>query len=167
MYNDNTPTIRNFAMKELSQIASFSVCERNWSTFALIHTKQKTKLAYITRSRKWHCYYNMKLKLKDMEVEEENYQDFNPTIVFDVIVDDSDENGNQLYEWIKPFHLDNKEENLDPRITSQEEEECMNVTKVIFEKVDSSSSDFFIKLIRELTRTLNASTISEGICSEF
>ena len=40
MYGNQTPTLRNLAIKVLSQTASSSICERNWSTFAFIHTKQ-------------------------------------------------------------------------------------------------------------------------------
>ena len=36
----------------------------------------------------------MKLKLRDMEVEEENHQEFDPTTIFDAIVDDNNEEGN-------------------------------------------------------------------------
>ena len=33
MYGDSAPTVRKLAMKILSQTASSSTCERNWSTF--------------------------------------------------------------------------------------------------------------------------------------
>ena len=46
MYGNQTPTLRNLTIKVLSQTASSSICERNWSTFALIHTKQRNHLAY-------------------------------------------------------------------------------------------------------------------------
>ena len=45
MYENQTTTLRNLAIKFLSQTASSSACERNWSTFALIHTKQQNHLA--------------------------------------------------------------------------------------------------------------------------
>ena len=45
MYGNNTPTLKKLAIKVLSQIASSSTCERNWSMFALIHTKQQNHLA--------------------------------------------------------------------------------------------------------------------------
>ncbi|XP_050147276.1 uncharacterized protein LOC126622524 [Malus sylvestris] len=43
MYGTDAPTVRKLAIKVLSQTASSSACERNWSTFALIHTKQRNK----------------------------------------------------------------------------------------------------------------------------
>ena len=57
------------ALKVLSQTASSSACERNWSTFALIHTKQRNRLAYPRLQQLVFCYYNMKLKTRDMEAE--------------------------------------------------------------------------------------------------
>ena len=62
MYENQTTTLRNLAIKFLSQTASSSACERNWSTFALIHTKQRNRLAYSILQQLVFCYYNMKLK---------------------------------------------------------------------------------------------------------
>ena len=62
-------TLRKFVIKVLSQTASSSACERNWSTFALIHTKQRNHLAYHRLQQLVFYYYNMKLKLHDMETE--------------------------------------------------------------------------------------------------
>ncbi|RVW14980.1 hypothetical protein CK203_090429 [Vitis vinifera] len=69
MYVNQTPTLRKLAIKVLSQTASSSACERNWSTFALIHTKQRNRLAYSRLEQLVFCYYNMRLKLRDMEAE--------------------------------------------------------------------------------------------------
>ncbi|KAL6342296.1 hypothetical protein AAG906_007510 [Vitis piasezkii] len=69
MYGNQTPTLRKLAIKVLSQTASSSACERNWSTFALIHTKQRNRLAYPRLEQLVFCYYNMRLKLRDMEAE--------------------------------------------------------------------------------------------------
>ncbi|RVW92586.1 hypothetical protein CK203_039385 [Vitis vinifera] len=69
MYGNQTPTLRKLAIKVLSQTASSTACERNWSTFALIHTKQRNRLAYSRLEQLVFCYYNMRLKLRDMETE--------------------------------------------------------------------------------------------------
>ena len=53
----------------LSQAEDDAVCERNCSTFALIHTKQRNRLAYSRLQQLVFYYYNMKLKLRDMEAE--------------------------------------------------------------------------------------------------
>ena len=57
------------ALKVLSQTTSSSACERNWSTFALIHTKQRNRLANPRLQQLVFYYYNMKLKIRDMQTE--------------------------------------------------------------------------------------------------
>ena len=69
MYGNHAPTLSNLVLKVISQIASSSACERNWSTFALIHIKQINRLAYPRLQQLVFCYYNMKLKIRDMQAE--------------------------------------------------------------------------------------------------
>ncbi|KAB2630964.1 hypothetical protein D8674_008483 [Pyrus ussuriensis x Pyrus communis] len=52
-----------------TETTSSSTCVRNWSTFALIHMKQRNHLAYTRLEKIVFCYYNMKLKLRDEEAE--------------------------------------------------------------------------------------------------
>ena len=49
MYGNHAPTLRNLTIKILFQTASSLVCERNWSTYALIHTKQRNCVTPPTR----------------------------------------------------------------------------------------------------------------------
>ena len=69
MYGNHALTLRNLALKVLSQTASSSTFERNWSTFALIHTKQRNWLAYPRLQQLVFCFYNMKLKIRDIQAE--------------------------------------------------------------------------------------------------
>ena len=69
MYGNHAPTLKNLALKVLSQTASSSACKRNWNTFALIHTKQRNRLTYPRLQQLVFCYYNMKLKIQDMQAE--------------------------------------------------------------------------------------------------
>ena len=69
MYGNHGPILRNLALKVLSQTASSLACERNWSIFALIHTKQRNRLSYPLLKQLVFCYYNMKLKIQDMQAE--------------------------------------------------------------------------------------------------
>ncbi|MQM05959.1 hypothetical protein Taro_038777 [Colocasia esculenta] len=48
----------------LSQTTSAIGCERNWSTFGLIHTKQRNSLKSARLEKLVFCHYNMRLKLK-------------------------------------------------------------------------------------------------------
>ena len=64
MYGNKIPLLRRLAIKALLQTTLSFVCERNWSIFALIHTKQPNCLTY----PKFQLLV-MKLNLWDMEVE--------------------------------------------------------------------------------------------------
>ena len=65
----STPTLRNLTLKVLSQAASSLAWERNWSTFALIHTNKKNRFAYPRLQQLVFCYYNVKLKIRDIQPE--------------------------------------------------------------------------------------------------
>ena len=69
MYGNQASTLRNLAFKVIFQTASSSMCEKNLSTFALIRTKQRNWIAYPKLQQLIFCYYNMKLKIRDMKVE--------------------------------------------------------------------------------------------------
>ena len=105
MYENQTLTLRKLTIKVLSQNMSFSVYEINWSTFTLIYTKQRNCLTYPQLEQLVFCYYNMKLKLHDMEakndqVTEKDYLDF-----LDISIDMGEKkiiscsNGLGLYTW--------------------------------------------------------------------
>ena len=78
MYGNCAPSLSAIAVRILSQTSSSSACEINWSTFVLIHTKQRNRLAYFKLEQLVYCYYNMKLKLRDMAAEKDkvNETDF-------------------------------------------------------------------------------------------
>jgi len=40
----HVPELQKVAVRTLSQVTSASACERNWSTFDLIHTKKLNRL---------------------------------------------------------------------------------------------------------------------------
>ena len=114
MYGNHTLTLRKLAIKVLSQNASSFTCERNWSTFALIHTKQRNLLAYPRLQQLVFCYYNMKLKLRDMEAENDKVAEKDYLDLFDISVEVGEEENNQLFQWVRPLHLDDEIGNPDP-----------------------------------------------------
>ena len=67
MFGIQTPTLRKLAMRILSQTASSSTCERNWSTFALVPTKQQNRLVYKRLEEIVFSSYIMKLHLRHIE----------------------------------------------------------------------------------------------------
>ncbi|RVW96448.1 hypothetical protein CK203_029672 [Vitis vinifera] len=108
MYGNQTPTLRKLAIKVLSQTASSTACERNWSTFALIHTKQRNRLAYSRLEQLVFCYYNMRLKLRDMEAENDRVAEKDYLDLLDISAEVGEEEDNQLFQWVRPIHLDDE-----------------------------------------------------------
>ena len=139
MYGNHAPTLRNFSLKVLSQTTSSSACERNWSTFSLIHTKQRNRLAYPRLQQLVFCYYNMKLKIRDMQVETDKVAEKDYLDLLDISGEFSEEEDNQLFQWIRPLHLDDENGNLDPRIAAHVREAGVDVERVLFEEVHSES----------------------------
>ena len=77
MYGDCVPSLRAIAVRVLSQTTSSSACERNWSTLALINTKQRNRLAYSKLEQLVSCYYNKKLKPMDITIEKDKVDETN------------------------------------------------------------------------------------------
>ncbi|RVX07719.1 hypothetical protein CK203_021897 [Vitis vinifera] len=139
MYGNQTPTLRKLAIKVLSQTTSSSACERNWSMFGLIHTKQRTRLAYPRLEQLVFCYYNMRLKLRDMEAENDRVAEKDYLDLLDISAEVGEEEDNQLFQWVRPIHLDDEVENSDPRIATHAREFGVNVERVLSEEVHSES----------------------------
>nr|XP_009600221.1 uncharacterized protein LOC104095736 [Nicotiana tomentosiformis] len=57
----NAPLLQSLAYKLLSQPASSSCCERNWSTFSLIHSIKRNKLATSRAEDLVFIHYNLRL----------------------------------------------------------------------------------------------------------
>ncbi|KAL6327522.1 hypothetical protein AAG906_021608 [Vitis piasezkii] len=121
MYGHHAPTLRRLAIKVLSQTASSSACERNWSTFALIHTKQRNRLAYPMLQQLVFCYYNMKLKIRDMEAEHDKVAEKNYLDLLDIASEVGEEEDNQLFQWVRPLYLDDEDGNPDPQLPHMSE----------------------------------------------
>ncbi|MCO5612385.1 hypothetical protein L7F22_066652 [Adiantum nelumboides] len=60
-YGNGVPTLKRLAIRVLSQDCSSGSCERNWSTWALYHTKRRNKLTTAQLERLVYCNCNLKL----------------------------------------------------------------------------------------------------------
>ncbi|GLT35356.1 hypothetical protein SLA2020_098180 [Shorea laevis] len=58
----SAPTLKNLAIKLLSQTSSSSGCERNWSVFERIHTKKRNRLEHQRLNDLVYVHYNLRLK---------------------------------------------------------------------------------------------------------
>ncbi|KAK3194230.1 hypothetical protein Dsin_025540 [Dipteronia sinensis] len=134
MYRNLAPSLRAIAVRILSQTSS-SPCERNWSTFALLHTKQRNHIAYSKLEQLVYCYYYMKLKLKDMTVEKDKVYETYFMDLLQVTAEAEDDNENLFFDWVRPTHLDDDEGNSDPQIDSHARDMGINVEQVIREEL--------------------------------
>jgi hypothetical protein len=55
---------------------SSSGCERNWSTFALLHTKVRNRLTHKKLNKLVYVNYNLRLKLKGVSTPSRDEGDF-------------------------------------------------------------------------------------------
>ncbi|RZR97863.1 hypothetical protein BHM03_00027107 [Ensete ventricosum] len=70
-FGGDAPHLRKVAIRILSQTTTSSGCERNWSTFALIHTKVRNRLSYRRLEKLVYVHYNMRLRLQCAELDKE------------------------------------------------------------------------------------------------
>ena len=60
----------------------------------------------------------MKLKLRDMEVENDRVSEKDYLDLFDISVEVGEEENNRLFQWFRPLHLDDEIGNPDPEIAA-------------------------------------------------
>ena len=68
-YGGQCKDLQKLAMRIVSQCNSSSGCERNWSTFALVHTKLRNKLSYDKLMKLVYVHYNLKLCIQQFEAD--------------------------------------------------------------------------------------------------
>ena len=134
MYGNCAPSLSAIVVRILSQTSSSSACEKNWSTFALIHTKQRNRLAYFKPEQLFFfCYYNMKLKLRDMAAEKDKVNETDFMVLLQIAAEAGDDNENPIFNWVRPATLDDDDGNLDSHIASHARDMRINVEQVIRE----------------------------------
>ena len=62
MFGGDFPILQNFVVRILSQTASSSGCERNWSVFERIHTKRRNRLEHQRLNDLVYVHYNLRLR---------------------------------------------------------------------------------------------------------
>ena len=85
----------------------------------------------------------MKLKIHDTVVETDKVAENNFLDLLEISVEFGEEDENRQFQWVRPLHLDDKDENSDPRIAAHVREAGVNVERVLFEEVycESFSQD--------------------------
>ena len=70
----------------------------------------------------------MKLKIRDMEVETDKVVEINFLDLLEISGEFGEEDENQLFQWVRPLHLDDEDENPDPQIVEHVREASVNVS---------------------------------------
>ncbi|KAI5070860.1 hypothetical protein GOP47_0015203, partial [Adiantum capillus-veneris] len=71
------PNLQRLALRLLSQGTCASPCERNWSTFSLIHTKRRNRLLPSHMEKLVHVHTNLRLLCK---IKERGYEKIEATL---------------------------------------------------------------------------------------
>ncbi|XP_024200195.1 uncharacterized protein LOC112203456 [Rosa chinensis] len=87
-YGTQTPELMTFAIQVLSLTCSASGCERNWSTFEMIHTKKRNRLEHKRLHALVYVKYNVALRDR---TKKRNATMIDPIVVEEIESDD---------EWI-------------------------------------------------------------------
>ncbi|CAN6198019.1 unnamed protein product [Urochloa humidicola] len=105
-YGGDCSELQEVARRIVSQCMSSSGCERNWSTFALVHTKLRNRLSHEKLHKLVFVHYNLKLRIQhfydDMqslqEMQTNHERDCDPcSIMIDVAMYDE---GNPILDWL-------------------------------------------------------------------
>ncbi|KAL4561520.1 hypothetical protein LXL04_033687 [Taraxacum kok-saghyz] len=72
LFGGDVPMLQKFAIRILSQTASSSGCERNWSVFERIHTKKRNRLEHQRLNDLVFVHYNLRLQNR-LKVDKRSY----------------------------------------------------------------------------------------------
>ncbi|XP_048434444.1 uncharacterized protein LOC125474563 [Pyrus x bretschneideri] len=86
-FGHKIPELRKFAVRVLSLTCSASGCERNWSTFSMIHAKRRNRLEHKRINALAYVKYNLALQQRSKKRREK----YDPIVVEEIASDD---------EWI-------------------------------------------------------------------
>ena len=97
MFGTSTPTLQKLATRLVLQCALSSGCERNWSTFAFIHTKIRNRLSHKKLDKLVYVNYNLRIQNKlDRGVRRDDDDPFNQ--LMEITLHDA---GNPIKEWME------------------------------------------------------------------
>jgi len=90
------PTLQKYDLRIVSQCVSSSGCERNWSTFALVHTKIRNKLSYDKLHKLVYVHYNLKERIQ--EESGQQHKEVDPCVMMlDAAIFDET---NPIWDWL-------------------------------------------------------------------
>ena len=81
----------------------------------------------------------MKLKIRDREAETDKVAKNNFLDLLEISAESDEEEENQLFQCVRPLHLDAEDRNPNPRIAAHVREAGVNVERVLSKEVHSES----------------------------
>ena len=74
-----------------------------------------------------------------MEAEQDKVAEKDYLDLLDIATEVGEEEDNQLFQWVRPLHLDDEDGNPDPRIAAHVREAGVDVDRVLSEEVHTDS----------------------------
>ena len=74
------------------------------------------------------------MEAENDKVVEKDYPD-----LLDITIEAGEEEDNQLFQWVRPLHLDDENGNPNPQIVAHVQETGIDVERVLFEEVHTDS----------------------------
>ncbi|TVU34001.1 hypothetical protein EJB05_15822, partial [Eragrostis curvula] len=143
MFGGDTPTLRKLALRLVSQCCSSSGCERNWSTFALIHTKVRNRLSYKKLHKLVYVNYNLRIRLRQAGMWKQQDEDPFHKLMELSLYDSS----NPIRDW-----MENGRSNAEPLLDEEEtESDAPMPSRLVIQDDDP----------RELQRITGTSSLAE------
>ncbi|RWW43636.1 hypothetical protein BHE74_00050681, partial [Ensete ventricosum] len=97
-FGGNAPHLRKVVIRVHSQTTTSSGCERNWSTFTLIHMKVRNRLSYKRLEKLVYVHYNMQLKLRCAELDKKEPQELDVELIDLQLYNEDSE---AMLEWVE------------------------------------------------------------------
>ncbi|XP_058086672.1 uncharacterized protein LOC131233864 [Magnolia sinica] len=153
MYGVDTPALQLLAVRVLAQTVSSSPCERNWSTWSLIHTSKRNRLAYEKLQKLVYCHYNMKLRERQLRVDRDMEENQDPLDLLSIgnMAQIGDDDEDPLYEWVKSADLDDAEGGPALQVAEGAAALGIDVDQVVSEQ--NADTDSFDPLVRSSARS--------------
>ncbi|XP_058110285.1 uncharacterized protein LOC131253334 [Magnolia sinica] len=129
MYGTDCEVLQRLAVRVLAQTVSSSPCERNWSTFSLIHTNKRNRLGYERLQKLVYCHYNMKLRerLLRMEGRRKVREDSLDLMTVGQHAYAEDAVDDPVYQWVRSDDLDTSDGRLEPHVAAEAETQGIDV----------------------------------------
>ncbi|XP_058110230.1 uncharacterized protein LOC131253295 [Magnolia sinica] len=131
MYGTDCEVLQRLVVRVLAQTVSSSPCERNWSTFSLIHTNKRNRIGYERLQKLVYCHYNMKLRERLLRSERRRKAQEDPldlmTVGQHAYAEDAEDD--LVYQWVRSDDLDTSDGRPEPHIAAEAETQGINVDK--------------------------------------